>query len=363
MASVRLAYVHEYRDRHGKVRRYFRRHGYKTMALPGLPGSSEFMQAYASALAGKTVEQQPKHGGGTLSDLTMRFYRSTEFSNLRSSSKATYRSVLEPILQKHGHRTITGMDRARARKIIEEIGAARPGTANLTISVLRRLMNYAVDLGLRPDNPLTRLAEYKIGTHHTWTDDELAGFERRWPVGTRQRLAYALLLYTGQRGGDVVNMLRGDASKGTIRVVQQKTGEELLIAVHPALARAIKAAPTNGVHLLGDLHGRKITRGALTSLIRRAVKTAGLPPRCVAHGLRKAAMRRLAEHSASTKEIAAVSGHTTLKEVERYTKKADQARLSKAPIARLPGDPLEMWLTLPNLLLFLYKLTTSLNLS
>jgi hypothetical protein len=49
-------------------------------------------------------------------------------------------------------------------------------------------------------------------------------------------------------------------------------------------------------------------------------------------------MRRLAEHSASTKEIAAVSGHATLKEVERYTKKADQARLSKAAIARLPGD-------------------------
>jgi hypothetical protein len=49
-------------------------------------------------------------------------------------------------------------------------------------------------------------------------------------------------------------------------------------------------------------------------------------------------MRRLAEHSASTKEIAAVSGHATLKEVERYTKKADQARLSKAAIAGLPGD-------------------------
>jgi integrase len=89
---------------------------------------------------------------------------------------------------------------------------------------------------------------------------------------------------------------------------------------------------------MGDLHGRKITRGALTRLMRRAAEGAGLPPRCAAHGLRKAAMRRLAEHSASTKEIAAVSGHATLKEVERYTKKADQARLSKAAIARLPGD-------------------------
>jgi len=338
MTSVRLAYVHEYRDRHGRIRRYFRRRGYKKVMLPGLPGSSEFMEAYSAALGGNRVEGQAKHGSGTLSDLVVRFYRSTEFSNLRPSSQSSYRTVLDPILQKHGHRTVSGLDRGRARKIIEDIGAKRPGMANLTISVMRQLMNYAIDIGLRADNPLARLAEYRIGTRHTWTDDELTAFEKRWPLGMRERLAFALLLYTGQRGGDVVNMLRVDATKGVIRVVQQKTGQELLITVHPALARAIKAAPAKGVYLVGDLHGRKVTHGALTRLIRRAVAAAGLPPRCVAHGLRKAAMRRLAEHSASTKEIAAVSGHATLKEVERYTKKADQARLSKTAIARLPDD-------------------------
>jgi integrase len=338
MTSVRLLYVHEYRDRHGKRRRYFRRRGYKQISLPGEPGSPEFMKVYTAALSGNQIEQQPKHGDGTLSRLAARFYGSIEFSNLKPSSRAAYRAVLDPILEAHGHRTVSGLDRARARKIVESIGSKRRGMANLSISVMRRLMSYAIDLGLRTDNPFARLAEYKIGTHHTWTDDELAAFEKRWPVGTRERLAYALLLYTGQRGGDVVNMLRSDANKGSIRVVQQKTGEELLIAVHPALTRAIKAAPANGVYLMGDLHGRKITRGALTRLMRRAAEAAGLPPRCVAHGLRKAAMRRLAEHSASTKEIAAVSGHATLKEVERYTKKADQARLSKAAIARLPGD-------------------------
>ena len=56
MTSVRLAYVHEYRDRHGRIRRYFRRRGYKKVMLPGLPGSSEFMEAYRAALGGNRVE-------------------------------------------------------------------------------------------------------------------------------------------------------------------------------------------------------------------------------------------------------------------------------------------------------------------
>jgi hypothetical protein len=46
-------------------------------------------------------------------------------------------------------------------------------------------------------------------------------------------------------------------------------------------------------------------------------------------------MRRLAESGASTKQIAAVSGHKTLLEVERYTAAADQRRLSRSAIAKL----------------------------
>jgi integrase len=61
-----------------------------------------------------------------------------------------------------------------------------------------------------------------------------------------------------------------------------------------------------------------------------------IPPRCVAHGLRKAALRRLAEHGSTTKEIAAVSGHRSLSEIERYTAKADQAGLAHSAIGKLP---------------------------
>jgi integrase len=65
------------------------------------------------------------------------------------------------------------------------------------------------------------------------------------------------------------------------------------------------------------------------------IEDAGLPERCVTHGLRKAATRRLAEAGCSANEIAAITGHATLVEVSRYTKAAEQKRLAKAAIRRL----------------------------
>jgi integrase len=168
--------------------------------------------------------------------------------------------------------------------------------ANLTLAVMRRVMQLAVKRKLRGDNPFAGVEPYKGGEHHTWTDAELRQFETKWHLGTRQRLAYALLLYTGQRVGDVTKMNRADVSAGLIHVVQQKTGTELWVPMHAELERALKAFPAKGLTLIGDAAGRPIKRAALSALMRAAIKDAGLPPRCVAHGLRKANQRLIAEH-------------------------------------------------------------------
>jgi enterobacteria phage integrase len=343
MARLRLRYVNEYRDRHGKVRRYFRRPGARAIPLPGLPGSVTFMQAYQAALAiVSPPPPSPKHViAGSLAAVAGGYFRSADFANLSPSSQRSYRVALKPILAAHGHRLVRELPKEAARHIIEGIGATRPGMANLTRSVLSKVVAYAIETGIRADNPFAGLKPYRLGTYHTWTDAEIAQFERRWPLGTRERLAFALLLYTGQRGGDVVKMLRSDIVGGRIRVAQDKarkgTTNELMIPIHPALARALQAGPVVGMtHIITDARGKPL-RG-LTELIEAAVKRAGLPVRCVAHGLRKAALRRLAEHGSTTKEIAAVSGHRSLAEIERYTARADQADLAQSAIAKLPDD-------------------------
>jgi enterobacteria phage integrase len=81
--------------------------------------------------------------------------------------------------------------------------------------------------------------------------------------------------------------------------------------------------------LFGNMRGQPMTSQGISQMMREAIKDAGLPAKCVSHGLRKAAIRRLAEAGKSEKQIAAVSGHKTLKEIQRYTEAADQRRLAR----------------------------------
>jgi len=216
MTRIKLRYVNEYRDRHGKVRRYFRRPGSLGVKLPGMPGSIEFMDAYQAALA--TVAPPPastKHIlRGSLAEIATGYFRSAAFVNLSASSQHLCRLALKPILEAHGHRLVRDLPKAAARNVIEAIGARRPGMENLTRVTLSQVMAYAIATGIRTDDPFSGLPKYHLGTHPTWTDAEIAQFERRWPLGTRERLAFALLLYTGQRGGDVVKMTRNDIVGG-----------------------------------------------------------------------------------------------------------------------------------------------------
>jgi integrase len=343
MARIKLKYVNEFIDRHGKLRYYFRRPGSRSVKLPGIPGSIEFMDAYQAALA--TVAPPPtslKHIiRGSLAEITAGYFCSAAFANLSQSSQRLYRIALKPVLEAHGHRLVRDLPKTAARNVIEAIGASRPGMANLTRAALSKVMAYAIKTGVRADNPFAGLEEYRLGTHHTWTEAEIVQFERRWPLGTRERLAFALLLYTAQRGGDVVRMTRNDIVDGCIRVSQDKarkgTTNELMIPIHPALARALKAGPVVGMqYLITDARGRPL-RG-VTRLIERAVQAAGLPAHCKAHGLRKAALRRLAEAGSTTKELAAMSGHRSLRELELYTEHADQVRLAQSAVAKLADE-------------------------
>jgi enterobacteria phage integrase len=203
MTKLQLKYVNEYLDRFGKVRRYFRRGRKNLGALPGEVGSEEFMAAYAAYLGNRTVKPSapaPASHADSLSHLVTEYYQHPMFTQRKEKTRKLYRLALDAVLAEHGHRSISLMTAENAEKIIYKIGADRPAMANLTRAVLRRVMSLAVKRKLRTDNPFADVEAYEIGTHHTWTDAELQKYERRWPLGTRQRLAYALLLYTDQRG-------------------------------------------------------------------------------------------------------------------------------------------------------------------
>jgi integrase len=88
-----------------------------------------------------------------------------------------------------------------------------PGAANGLLKKIRILMRFGIERGWRQDDPAVGIRRYPAGRgHHTWTEDEIRRFEQRWPLATRERLAFDLILYTGQRRSDVIG-----ADRSTVR--------------------------------------------------------------------------------------------------------------------------------------------------
>jgi integrase len=328
-------YVHAFFDRHGKPRFYFRRAGFKARPLRGLPYSPEFMGDYEAAMA-----DQPSPIGasrarpGTMSALAISYFASPEFRTLRLSTQQAYRRTIERFCKDHGDKRVAQLRRNHVVRLMAA-RAEQPGAANALRMVLRVMMKHAVELGLRADDPTRDVRAIRVRTegHHSWTDDEIAQFERCHPIGSRARLALALLLYTGQRRGDVIRMGAQHIRNGAIRVKQEKTGAELVIPLHPTLAAIIAAAPRDHLTLVTTRHGGPFQGSAFSRWFREQCDAAGLP-HCSAHGLRKAAARRLAEAGCTAHEIAAITGHASLAELVRYTRAVDQRRLAEVAMTK-----------------------------
>jgi integrase len=153
------------------------------------------------------------------------------------------------------------------------------------------------------------------------------------------RMRSALLLYTGQRRSDVVKIGRQHVHNGVLTIDQGKTegGEEahLEIPMHPKLREIIDATPTVGVKTFLVTHfGKPYTPPGFGNWFRELCDRADCPD-VSAHGLRKATARRLAEIGCSANQIASITGHASLSEVQRYTKAADRKRMAREAMAKL----------------------------
>jgi integrase len=338
VTRVKLKHVDRFVDRHGRERHYFRRgHGPRVL-LPGMAGSPEFMIAYQAAVAGQEVCGVVSQRGdpGTFERLAKDYFESPDFARLAGSSQRAYRGVIERLVadEQIGHRLVREMTRAHVQKIVAR-RADTPGAANDVLKKLKILMHFAIDNGWRKDDPTVRIKKFAAGEFHTWTDEEIGVFEGAWPLGSKERCAFALLLYTGQRASDVARMDRADLAEGGIWVVQQKTRARLLVPVHPNLQLALAGFDGAEGTLLKTGVGQPFTAKGFSNFMADRIGEAGLPDRCVTHGLRKAAARRLAEAGCSANEIASITGHVSLEEVARYTKAAEQKKLARAAIGRL----------------------------
>jgi integrase len=190
---------------------------------------------------------------------------------------------------------------------------------------------------------------------HEWTEAQVAQYETYYPTGTKARLAMDALLYLTQRSGDIrqfgpehVHAVKPfKIGRYTItyeaRFRQElrtsKTKVELVLPILPPLAASLAAFPTEAGPFIKTRFGDGYTAQGFSQWIGRCCAKAGLPREaglsCSAHGLRKVALRRIADNGGTDIELKAQGGHRTSKQLAVYIQGADQRRNARKAGAKL----------------------------
>ena len=328
-------YVNTFKDRHGKARVYFRRHGYSAR-LPAEIGSPGFNVAYSVALS-QSEQKQPLHNfaQGSVSQVIELYLGSSQHKTLSESSRRTYRIELDKIRERHGSKPLCDLKRSHVHRMMDKL-ADSPNQANKLLRFLGMICRFAITRDLIIIDPTAGLKRMKVSGSgfKDWPDSLIEKFEMHWPIGTKQRLAFDLALYTGQRRSDIAKMHRSHIDGETIQVRQKKTDAYLVIPLHPQLVSSLVATKRSGLFLLETRYAKPYSTKGLGGCFRKWTREAEIPKGYSLHGLRKACCRRLAEAGCSANEIMSISGHVTLKEAERYTRAASQKVLAQSAIQR-----------------------------
>ncbi len=352
-----LPYLMSDHDRHGNRRLYARKNGRK-IRLREKPGTEAFVQAYADALTAieraDGVNKHPITKGapaGTLGWLAACYFASGEFRNLDLASQRTRRLIIEDCLREPRKPGSSDLMRdcpislisAAHVKMLRDRKAGKAGAGNNRRKYLSSMFGWAVDCGLMRSNPAreVRRIRYASAGFHTWTVAEVRQFAERHPIGTKARLALALLLFLGVRRGDVVTLGRQHVRGAWLRHVPRKTRYKRQDVsekpVLPALADIIAKSPAGSLTFLETDFGRPFTANGFGNWFRSRCDEAGLH-HCSAHGLRKAGATIAAENGATDRQLMALYDWTSEKQANVSTAAANRTRLAADAARLIAGD-------------------------
>ena len=329
--------------------------------MRGTPWTPEFMAAYdaAKGLQISVTSRSRTAAPGTWRWLCIRYFAEcADYKLLDPRTQHVRRQILEgtfdepiapdsskffrdlPISQM----TVDAVEVLRDRKL------AFPEGANGRVKAIRAVFKWAVrkkgpdKRSLAPINPARDVPYFKSNNpsgHHTWTLKEVRQYEERHPTGTKARLALALLLLFGQRRSDVTRLGRQHVRGSTITFTQYKgrnqEPKQLTLPILPALQEVIDASPCGDLTFLVNDLGRPFTDAGFGNKFREWCDQAGLH-HCTAHGLRKAGATIAADNGATAFQLMAIFGWTDLRMAEKYTRKANQAKLARSAMHMLEAQ-------------------------
>jgi integrase len=332
----RPPFLHHERTRHGRGVWYARVGKGPRIRLRAPYGTPEFDDEYRAALA-----SQPRRTRGpatnTLSWLIERYRETAEWRALSAATRRQRENIFHGVLETAGDQPFAKISQAtivagRARR------ATTPAQARNFLNAMRGLFRWATSAGLVKADPTLGVKNpprRKGPGFIPWTEEHVAAYERRWPLGMRQRVWLDVLLYSGLRRGDAVRLGRQHVREGVASIKTEKSGftVEVTIPILPVLAATLQAGPCGELTFIAGENGRPLTKESFGNLFREACDAAGVPGS--AHGVRKIAATRAANAGATVAQLEAIFGWQGGTMASLYTRAADRRRLAMEAMHKL----------------------------
>jgi integrase len=316
--------------RHGKWVYYVRRWHGQRIRLRAEYDTPEWWEEYRDAVAGAATPKKGKAKSSTFR-WALDLYRTRgAWAALSPATRKQRENTFRSVIATAGDEPLVEITQAAIREGRER-RSATPHSANNFLRAKRGFFGWALEeklVGVDPTKgvPILKGKNDKVG-FHTWTEGELDRFEAAWPIGTRERLAYDALLYTGFRRGDAVRFGRQHLRGDVITLRTEKTGDEVVIPLLPPLAASIAATKTGDLTFLVTEAGQPWVKESFGNWFGETCRAAGCPGS--AHGLRKAGASRAALNGATVNQLMAMYGWSTPKMALHYTREADRKRLAQ----------------------------------
>jgi integrase len=336
MPHPRPPYLQRETTRHDKTVWYVRRERRgPRVRLKAEFGTPEFWQEYQDALSGLSI-RSAKATAGSLAWLVERYRETSAWTTFSLATRRQRELILKHVLAAAGHvqaAKITAAHIASGRDSRSET----PTASRHFLDTMRSLFGWAVEAQHIKTDPTLGVKYPKLpktGGFIPWSEDDIATYEKRWPVGTRQRVWLDVLAYTGLRRGDVVQLGRQHVRDGVAYIKTEKTDTPVALPILPLLAQTLAAGPCGDLTFIIGANGRSLTKESFGKEFRKACRAAGLRNRS-AHGLRKAAATRAAISGATLAQLNAIFGWTGAKMALHYIETADRTRLAGDAMEKL----------------------------
>jgi integrase len=302
-----------------------------------------------AALASPTDRKNGQPIPGTVRWLAAQYFGSPEFAGFVPKSQVFRRQIIESCLREPlvpgGSHLVADCPlakfSARHVQMLRDRKAKTPGAANNRKKFLSAMFGWAIenkDTGIRT-NPCreVRKLQYDSDGFKLWTEAELDRFEAFYPIGSKPRLALALLLFTGARRSDVVDLGPANVRDGWLRFVPHKTRRTRKDATPkpwlPELARIVGATKLQGRDtFLVTNYGKPFTAKGFGNWFGERCRAAGLDD-CSAHGLRKLGATRAAEGGATHFQMMALFDWSSPAQAEPYIRLAERKGATAATMA------------------------------